>query len=68
MSSCCSSWDLPQRSPLLDAQGESGSPVETSGPEKSEGPTVVLVYQSGKVCCKGPGRTLLLPADALESF
>lgn len=66
--SCCSSWDLLQRCPLLDAPGESGSPVETSGPEKSEGPTVVRVYLSGKVCCKGPGRMCLRLAGALESF
>lgn len=66
--SCCSSWDLLQRSPPLDARGGSGSPAETSGPERSEGPTVVRVYLSGKVCCKGPGRMHPPLADALESF
>lgn len=68
MFSCCSSWDLLQRSPLLDAPGESGSPGETSGPEESEDPTVVQVYQSGRAGCKGPGQGRLLLADARESF
>lgn len=68
MFSCCSSWDLPQHSPLPDAPGESASPGETSGPEGSEGPTVVRVYQSGRAGCKGPGQRRLHLADALESF
>lgn len=68
MFSCCSSWDLLQRLPLLDTPGEIGSPGETSGPEESEGPTVVRVYQSGRDGYKSRGQGHLLLADALESF
>lgn len=68
MFSCCSSWDLLQCSPLLDAPGESASPGETSGPEESEGPTAVQVSQSGRGGCKGPGQGRRLLADAPKSF
>lgn len=65
MFSCCSSWDPPQRLGLSAAQVESESPAETSEPEESEGPALV-VYRGGTACCKGLAQADLL-ACALAS-